>query len=201
MTEPATSPSGDPLGRNFRRVGWAGFWIQLLIGAVPLMIAGFLLLFDESAILPGGRFTLLAYLAVASLMVLLFTMLWFLRYTRLGRRMAEGAVHHSYRRLKRIVWTGLTASSLGIVFSAVVIMVEVGYLLFRFLEAPQAGLPVIQTTTGDGAATWISAIDILSLMTLVMAMGAEIIVLVMGLWLLHRVSLRASQSGVTAATA
>jgi len=203
MSQVASSASGDPadqsLGRSFRRLGWAGFWIQLVIGAVPLVIAGTLLLFDQSAILPGGRFTLISYLAIASLVILLVTVLWFFRYARLGRRIEQGAVQRSPRRLKGIVWTGLTLSSIGILFSTVVIVVEVAYLLFRFLEAPQAGLPVIQTTAGDGGATWISAIDMMSLMTLILAVAAEIVALVLGLWLLHRVSLRAAVPGGAAA--
>jgi hypothetical protein len=61
------------------------------------------------------------------------------------------------------------------------------------LEAPQAGLPVIQTNLGEGAAFWISTIDMVSLMALSLAVAGEIVVLVLGLWLLYRASLRAAE--------
>lgn len=198
MIETATRPPGDPadlsLAKSFRRVGWVGFWVQIVIGAVPLTVGAGLFLFNRNVVLPGGRFDLVGYLAIAGLLILVFTTLWFLRYARLGKRLEQGAEAPSQRRLSRIVWTGLTASSIGILFSTIVMVVEVTYLLINFLEAPQAGLPVIQTTTGDGGASWISALDMVSLMALILTVAAEIIVLVLGLWLLHRVLLRAHRA-------
>lgn len=202
MSTGALEPVAEPekLGKSFRRIGWIGFWLQLILGAVPLIGGGVLLLLNQTAIMPGGRFDVIGYLALASLVILFLTTLWFFRYTRLGRRLeAQEATPPTGRRLGRIVWTGLVASSVGILFSTVVMVVEVAYLLVNFLEAPQAGLPVIQTTNGEnGGATWISAIDMMSLMTLILMVAAEIIVLVLGLWLLYRVT-QSSRSPAKAA--
>jgi hypothetical protein len=116
-----------------------------------------------------------------------------LRHAKLGERLEQGDQGWTRARLTRIVWIGLAASSVGILFSTVAMVVEVACLLINFLEAPQAGLPVIQTNLGEGAAFWISTIDMVSLMALSLAVAGEIVVLVLGLWLLYRASLRAAE--------
>ena len=77
------------------------------------------------------------------------------------------------------------ASALGIVFSMLVMLFEVAHLLIYFLRAPQAGVPVIQTT-GGGRATWVSAADMLSLLAPIFTMFGELAVLTFSLWLLFR---------------
>ena len=69
------------------------------------------------------------------------------------------------------------ASSLGAVFSMVVLILEVGQLLFYFLAAPQGGIPAIQTTPGTvgGAASWVSTVDVASLMALLLTLTAEVV--------------------------
>jgi hypothetical protein len=79
------------------------------------------------------------------------------------------------------------------VFSALVMMFEVTQLLFYFLRAPQAGVPVFQTTSG-GPASWVSASDILGLMGLIFTMLVEVIVLALSLWLLFRSTAELAQS-------
>ena len=84
----------------------------------------------------------------------------------------------------RAVWIGIAASTLGIVLSLLIMLLEASQLLLYFLRAPQAGVPVVQTTAGP--ASWVSAGDILSLLALIFAVSVEIVVLGMGLWLLFR---------------
>jgi hypothetical protein len=66
-------------------------------------------------------------------------------------------------------------------------MFEVGRLLFVFLRAPQGGAPVIQTTTYDPS-TWVSAIDMVGLLADLSVLAAELIVLAFTLWLLFRIT-------------
>jgi len=193
------SPGDGRLGRTFRRIGWLGFWVQLVIGSIPLIIGATLFLFNRSALIPGGSLNLIGLLALASMLILAFTTLWFWRYVRVGRSIEQGDSKWTPSKLSRIVWTGLTASCIGILFSTVVMVAEVAYLLVNFLEAPQAGLPVIQTTSGEAGATWISAIDMMSLMALILTVAAEIIVLVLGLWLLSRVMAGGTKAAAKAA--
>lgn len=176
------------LGTTFRRVGWIGFWVQVVVGAIPIAVAVALFTLNREALFPGGRVDLISLLSVLSLLILVFSTIWSFRYTRVGASLLSEAGGWTYRRLKRIVGIGLVASGIGILFSIIVTLVEVVGLLVQFLSAPQAGVPVIQTTAGSGDALWISALDIQSLLALTLIIAAEIIVLLLGLWLLYRVA-------------
>jgi hypothetical protein len=73
-----------------------------------------------------------------------------------------------------------------------VMLFEVAHLLIYFLRAPQAGVPVIQTT-GGGQATWVSAADMLNLLALIFTMFGELAVLTFSLWLLFRTTLPSAE--------
>jgi len=182
----ALRPSAhDSLARAFSRLGWLGFWMQIAIGAIPVVLTLYAFVFGSAR--PAGTrsgFPLIQYLTIASLLVLAFTTIWFYRYTRLAARLADPVRRPTELSVQRTVWTGVMASTIGIVFSMLVMFFEVAQLLIYFLRAPQAGIPVVQTTSGP--ASWVSAADILSLMALLLTMFVEIAVLVIGLWLLLR---------------
>jgi hypothetical protein len=183
MTKPSTNSN---LSDAFSRLGWIGFWLQIAIGSIPIALLIYAFLFGGGdGIGTRSRFGLIQYLEIGSLFVLAFTTLWFFRYTQLAHRIAEVDLSPSLQSLHRTAWIGVAASALGIVFSAVVMMFEASQLLLYFLRAPQAGVPVVQTTSG-GPASWVSAGDVLSLMGLIVTMLVEVVVLVLSLWLLSR---------------
>ena len=183
------------LARAFSRLGWIGFWLQIGIGAIPIILVIYAALFGRSdGVGTRGGFALVGYLTIASLLVLGFTTVWFYRYTRLAKRMADPDRRPSIASLQRAAWTGAAGSTVGIVFSALVLMFEVVQLLLYFLRAPQAGVPVIQTT-GGGSASWVSAGDMVSLLGLICTMLVEIVVLTLSLWLLFRTTASAEDEG------
>ena len=179
----------DSLARAFSRLGWIGFWIQVAIGAIPLALITYAFVFgrDAGAGTRGG-FALVRYLAVAGLLVLAFTTLWSLGYTSIAKRIADAARRPSEHSVRRAALIGVAASALGIVLSMLVMLFEIAQLLIYFLRAPQAGIPVIQTTAG-GQASWISAADIVHLLALNLTMFGEITILAFSLWLLFRTTL------------
>lgn len=181
----------DSLAGTFRRLGRIGFWTQVVLGAFPVILMVYVFVFTGNLSVPGTRagLTVIEHLTVLNLLVLVFTTIWFYRYRRLATRIADPASAPSRASLLRTVWTGLTASSLGAMSSMVLLLLEVGQLLFYFLSAPQGGVPAIQTTPiGGGAGSWVSAVDVASLMALLLTLTAEVVVLVFGLWLLFRTS-------------
>jgi len=160
--------------------------VQVGIGSIPigLMIYVFAFARNAGAGTRGGLL-LIEYLTVFSLLLLAFTTFWSFRYTRLAKRLLDPQQRTSETALNRAAWTGVVASALGIVFSMLVMLAEVTQLLLYFLRAPQAGVPVIQTS-GGGPASWVSAADIMSLMALILSLWAELVVLLSSLWLLFR---------------
>src|SRR5262249_51214366 len=132
-----------------------------------------------------GVFAVGGYLAIGGVLIRAYTKVWFSGPTRLANGLPAPARRPSMHLLQRAAWTGAAASTLGIVFSALVMMFEVVQLLLYFLRAPQAGIPVIQTTS-SGSASWVSAGDMVSLLGLIVTMLIEIVILTLSLWLLFR---------------
>jgi hypothetical protein len=182
----------EGLANTFRRLGRFGFWLQVVLGGFPVALMLYVLLFTGSLSVSGTRagLPLVEYLTILNLLLLLFTTIWFYRYPGLARRLLDPEMRPGASQVLRTVWIGLVASSLGAIFSMVVLILEVGQLLFYFLAAPQGGIPAIQTTPGTvgGAASWVSTVDIASIMALLLTLAAEVVVLVLGLWLLFRTS-------------
>jgi Protein of unknown function (DUF3611) len=176
----------DSLARAFLRLGWIGFWIQLVIGSIPVFFVSYALISGRN-INAGTRGVslLVEYLTIAGLIALVFTTIWSYRYTRLGKKIADPVGRPSKFAVQRVAWTGLAASALGIFFSMLVMLFEVAQLLFYFLRAPQVGVPVIQKT-GGGQESWVSAADIMALMALNVTLFGEFIVLIFSIWLLFR---------------
>jgi hypothetical protein len=186
-TEASPSSKNDTLAKAFSRLGWIGFWVQVVLGAIPIILMVYALVFTTA---PATRSapSLIGHLTIANLLVLAFTTLWSYRYTRLAKRIADPLRRLSQSTVQRAVWIGVAASALGIVFSMLVMLVEAILLLLYFLRAPQAGVPVIQTA-GGGHATWVSALDVMSLLSLILIAFGEFVVLTFSLWLLFRTTL------------
>jgi hypothetical protein len=125
------------------------------------------------------------YLTIANLLMLVFTAFWSYRYTRLARQMMDPQRRPPQSQVTRIVWTGVVATTIGMLLSMIVILIEAASLLLYFLKSPQAGIPVIQTS-GTEAVHWVSAVDMVSLMALILTLFSELIVLMFSLWLLSR---------------
>ena len=178
----------DRLAQSFSSLGWLGFWIQIAIGSVPLVLTIYALTLGRNPA-PGTRagFPLIEYLSIAGLAVLAFTTIWFFRYTRLAVRLADPTRRPARTSVQRTVWTGVKASTVGIALSMLVLLFEVVQLLVYFLRTPQAGIPAIQIT--GGPASWVSAADIAGLLALLLTMFAEVIILAFSLWLLFRTTL------------
>jgi hypothetical protein len=157
---------GASLANAFSRLGWVGFWMQITIGTIPVVLTIYALAFGrQSGAGTRGGLPLIDWLTIGSLLLLAFTTLWSYRYTRLAGRISDQTRRPSALAVQRTAWTGVIASTTGILFSMLIMLFEVVHLLIYFLRAPQAGVPVVQTTAG-GPSSWVSAADILSLLAL-----------------------------------
>jgi hypothetical protein len=186
LQEALKPSSGYSLANAFSGLGWSGFWAQIAIGSIPVALAIYSFLFDRSTdVGTRGGLALVEYLTLAGLLLLAFTTFWFYRYTRLAKQIADPETRPPESVARRAAWTGVAASTLGVVLSILVMLFEVTQLLFYFLRAPQVGIPTVQTT-GSGSASWVSAADIVSLLMLIMTLLVEVVVLAFSLWLLFR---------------
>jgi hypothetical protein len=186
LTETLRPSRTETLAKAFSRWGRSGFWALVMMGALPLIIMVYTLIFSDR---PAGStrsgLPLVQFFSTAGLVLLVFLTLWFHRYTRIAVRLQDPAKRPSDASLRKTVWTGVVAASIAILFSMLVLLLEVGTLLFYFLSAPQAGVPTVQTT-GAAVATWVSAVDMMNLMSVILTLGGEIFALIFGLLLLFR---------------
>ena len=192
-------PHALSLSRTFSRLGWIGFWLQIVLGSLPVITLVYYFAFSGSggeAVSRSG-FPFIEYLAIVNVLTTLFTMYWSYRYTRLGKRMRDPQRRPTPGALSRSAWIGVIASTLGIFFSTLVILIESANLLFYFLKAPQAGIPVIQTS-GAAAVRVVTTVDMVSLVALILTLFAEVIVLSFNLRVLYRTTPSASESAQSA---
>ncbi len=188
MSTPWQPSNPERLGKQFSRLGWIGFWIQLVLISIPIALAIYVLFpagFD-SAQQPGIK--LRNYLSYSSLLIMLFTTFWFYRYTRVGGRIPDPKLRPPQSSVTKTLWIGLWASCLGIASSMVLLINAVGRMLFILLATPQTGIPVAAPVGEGDPARTLSAIDAVSLSSLVIILAVELILLAFTLWLLFRVT-------------
>lgn len=175
------------LAKRFSRLGWTGFWIQLVLIIIPVLLFIYLVFIASPDSAQRRGIDLSNYLSHGGLMVMVFTTFWFYRYTRLAGRIADPARRPTQAAVMRTLWIGLWASCLGILFSMLLLLGSVGRLLFALMTMPQTGIPVAAVGGGDPART-VSAIDATSMLSLLLMLSAEFIVLAFTLWLLFQVT-------------
>jgi len=177
----------EGLSKQFLRVGWLGFWIQVTLLVVPIVLSVYVFISRRDA--SGGPLGIDVgnYLSYGSLLVLAFTTFWFFRYTRVSNQIADGGSDVPLSSVERTLWIGVWASCLGIVFSIVLMFAAIGRLLFVLLATPQTGLQ-IAPALGQDPVQSLSAIDAVSLTVLIIILAAELVVLALSLWLLFRTS-------------
>jgi Protein of unknown function (DUF3611) len=182
-------PSKDrSLARAFFLLGWGGFWLQVVFGSFPALLLTYYFLFSRSGAGSPSGVPFLEYLTIINLLMLLVTIYWSYRYTRLSKQIMDPEKRPPERTVVDIVWIGVLASAVSMLFSMIVLLIEAANMLFFFLRAPQGGIPVIQTA-GAEAPYFVSSVEMVSLMALILTLFAELIVLLFSLWLLFRTTL------------
>ena len=185
FTSMLTSTEHDSLARAFLTTGRLGFWAQVGIGLLSVVMAVSAFIYDPGqGVGTRGAPALIKYLTIVSLLVLAFTMVWSYRYILMGRQIADTTQSPEASKVQRTVWIGVMASALGLILSMLIMLFEAVQLFIYFLRVPKAGVPVVQTTAGP--ASWVSAGDMLSLSVIILTAFVEMLVLALGLWLLFR---------------
>jgi hypothetical protein len=175
------------LAKQFSLLGWIGFWMQVAMVAIPIALLIYVLFFSSPETAQRRGIELTNYMSYGGLAVMLFTILWFYRYTRLAKRIVDPESRPARASLIRALWIGLWASSVGIAFSMVLMMNAVWRMLMVLLATPQTGLAITAPMGGDPVKT-LSALDAMSMTVLLVILTAELILLAFSLWLLFRVT-------------
>jgi hypothetical protein len=98
------------LAKTFCRLGWIGFWTQIVMGSIPFLLVVYTLIFARSPSGPRAGLALVEYLTIAGFLILIFTTVWFYRHTRLAKKIADPQECPPASSVIRSVWTGVVAS-------------------------------------------------------------------------------------------
>ena len=188
----------ESLAQQFSRLGWIGFWMQVALIILPIILLLYVLFISSPESAQRKGIDLSNYLSYGSLLVMLFTIFWFYRYTRLAKRIPDPESRPAQSSVLRTLWIGLGASCLGILFSMILMTSAVLRILFVMLAMPQTGVP-FAAPGGDPSKT-LSAFDAVSLTSLLFTLTAELVVLAFSLWLLFRVTRPSAEIADTASS-
>lgn len=164
----------ERIARAFAILGRTAFWVQFVF----LIVVGLLSVYMMSVIgWRAGPGNVLAFLTLA---LPAFTTWWCWRYAKLGRALTAGASATPMTGPLRSAWIGVWAGTLGSVLALLSLFGAASALLVVMLANPQVGIQVSPATAGASAYT-ISAIDAVSIMTLLLALTAELLVVAISL--------------------
>lgn len=182
------------IGRQFSLLGKVGFWIQLALLAVAVVLTALILFLGPAS--RGGAigFNLGTFLSLASVIVTIFTTFWFFRYVQLGSDLKDPERYPPASSLVSTLWIGLWAGCLGLAFSMLVLIGSAWRMMFVLLANPQSGM-LIAPNLGTYPTFSISAMDAVNLVSLLVMLAAEMIVVGITLWLLFTITWRFRAQG------
>ncbi|MBV9390054.1 MAG: DUF3611 family protein [Chroococcidiopsidaceae cyanobacterium CP_BM_ER_R8_30] len=188
LSSEAPSLTPQQIARSFRRLGWIGFWLQALLGFIPILVVVAEVLYKPGQQQTGG-FSVGLWLAIACLIILFFSIYWCFRYTRLANKLEMRELRPTKSRVIQDLKLGLVAN-IGIMMIAVLIaLLRVGGLTFQMLRLPQGATVIapnqVGTTIAQGA--MISPSNMIAIQAMVNAIAAGLVGVIVALLLLNRV--------------
>jgi mannose/fructose/N-acetylgalactosamine-specific phosphotransferase system component IID len=139
-------PTPQQVGRYFRWFGWTGFWLQTLLGLIPILVLIVRVLTRAGQ---GNAFSLGLLLAMLCLITLCFSIYWCFRYTRIGGDLVRPDTRPAKAQVLRELRLGLFAN-LGMMILAVLIALwKVASLTIRMLALPQGATVIAPTQVGS----------------------------------------------------
>jgi MFS family permease len=188
------SPSLSRIAKEMRIIGWTGFWLQLFFGFIPVVFAIFFMVMPNNQNKVGNSGSIGFFFGYATLITLIFTIYWCFRYTRIGQKLTKPDLRPSRFEVTRVLSIGLLVNVAGMIFAVIVAMYQVNNLLVTLLSLPQGSSTIFTPTQGAAvmARVPITPLQMMGLQAVISAIAAQLIGLMVALWLLHRVNQRSS---------
>ena len=181
--QPSLAPKLQHIAKTISFTGWITVWVQLVL----LIVSGLALLFaatgrdfaqQQNTGLGVGIFW-----GVCGIVVLLFSVYWNFRYTRLGKRLANPNItlHPSKAETVRAMRLGIMVSLVGILISILGAGATVGVLVAKSVSQP----PGVAITDPYRI---IRAMDVFVEVANINSIAAHFLSTVASLWLLEKVN-------------
>lgn len=177
MADEDVSWNADKTGRvadALVRLGKAGFWVQLVFLIIVIVLGGVVLTIVGGSAGAGNFLTFLGLILPA------FTTFWCWHYAAMGRSLKDTGSEPSADRIQGRVWIGVWVGTVGVVLTILSLFGAAFALLVTMLANPQVGLQISAAEAGAAPYT-VSAVDAVSIMTLLLTLTAELLVVAISL--------------------
>lgn len=170
------------IATQIRLTGWITLWVQLALA----LVCGLLLLFAspgrEFAQQPNPGLGIGVFWVVTSILLLLFSIFWDFRYTRIGRRLdnPNPTLHPSKADTTRAIRMGVMVGLVGILLSILGATTSVSVLVAKAVSQP----PGVAITDPNKI---IRALDVFIVVANINGIAAHFVGTVASLWLLEKV--------------
>jgi hypothetical protein len=186
---PEASPSTPrQISQSLHWLGWTGFWLQALLGFIPILVMIVNVLFTPRPQQLGG-FSPGFWLAIVASIILLFSIYWCFRYTRLASKVEDRELRPAKAEVIRDLKLGLVAN-LGLMACAVFIaLLRVSGLTFKMLTVPQGATLIAPNQTGTVVTpgALVTPSNMIAIQAMVSAIAAGLVGVLIALLLLNRV--------------
>ena len=171
------------IAAQLRRVGWAGFWLQLTLAVVSTLIFLFAIPFASTgARNPGTGGSLL--FAVGGLLAVYISTYWSFRYISIGRKLKNPDLRPKKADTVKLIQWGLLCSVLGLGSSVMGAESIAGTLLGKSLSLAQP----FAVYSPDALSKIIQPLDIFIVLANTHTITAHFIGIICSLWLLSKLS-------------
>ncbi|MDB9445553.1 DUF3611 family protein [Anabaena sp. CS-542/02] len=170
------------IATQIRLTGWITLWVQLALALVCTLLLLFASPGREFAQQPNPGLGIGVFWVVTSILLLLFSIFWDFRYTRIGRRLdnPKTSLHPSKADTTRAIRMGVMVGLLGILLSILGATTSVSVLVAKAVSQP----PGVAITDPNKI---IRALDVFIVVANINGIAAHFVGTVASIWLLEKV--------------
>lgn len=176
----ASALTPEDIAHWCRRLGWVGLVLQAFLGFMPLLVVITRIFTSQRT----GGFGWGLWLAMACLIVLLFSIYWCFRYTRLSARLMQPDRRPPKSAVKRALKLGLLSNLAILVLSTLIALWQVSAMTLRLLAVPQ-GATVIAPNAVVPSAALITPSNMITIYAMISTIAAGLVGLIVALILIY----------------
>lgn len=171
------------MASSLRRLGWIGFWLQVALGFIPILVLIIKVLSGQSRV----NTSLGLFLAIACLLTLLLAMYWCFHYVRLARKLEDTQMRPAKVAVIRSLWIGLTINIVGMICAVLIAMKLIGTLTLKMLKLPQGATIITPGTAGSiNQSPLLTPSDMITIQAMINTIAAELVGIIIALLLLSK---------------
>lgn len=181
--------------RSLRWAGWTGFWLQALLGFIPIFVVVINVLSRPQRQASG--FSLGLLLAIVCLFFLVFSIYWCFRYTQLAKNLESYEARPARSAVVRDLKIGLIANISVMAIAVSIALARVGALTFKMLTLPQNATVVAPNQLGTTLASpgaLITPSNMIAIQSMISAIAAGLVGTVVALVLLYQMLYQTGKS-------